>query len=415
MPGEHAKLSPSGAHRWMRCPGSVVLEDGLHDSSKYADEGTAAHEVAKFCLLDGTDALEYLGETIVISDDDGERRVKVDSEMVKHVQSYVDYVRDLAEGKTLLVEQKLSIEHATGESGGKGTSDAIIIDSAAKEITVVDLKYGMGVVVDAEENEQLLLYALAALREHEVVVDFDWITVVVYQPRAVGEPSTYRVNRAHMDDFLRGVLAAASRVALALQQPYADIRDDSISLREFLVPGEKQCRFCKAKASCPAIRAEVAEVLGSDPATAADFADLEAPGEEAGDNWLAVCMGRVDMVEQWCKAIRAEVERRLFLGQDVPGYKLVEGKLGNRAWADADEAEAKLKGMRLKLDEMYERKLISPTTAEKLLKKEKPKSWNALQPFIQRAPGKPSVAPVTDKRPALAVSATAADFAALDD
>lgn len=414
MSGEHARLSPSGAHRWMRCPGSVVLEDGLNDSSVYADEGTAAHEVAKFCLTDGTDAAEYLGETISISDQSGERRVKVNSEMVKHVQSYVDYVRDLAEGKTLLVEQKLSIEHATGEKGGKGTSDAIIIDGATKTITVIDLKYGMGVVVDAYENEQLMLYALAALQEHEIVTDFDTVTMVVYQPRAVGEPSVYTVDRSHLAAFLDATFLAASKVGDALTQPYVDIRDDS-SLRDFLIPGEKQCRFCKAKAKCPALRAEVAEVLGADPATAADFEGLEAPSEEAGDNWLAVCMGRVDMIEHWCKAVRGEVERRLFLGQDVPGYKLVEGKLGNRAWVDADDAEAKLKGMRLKLDEMYERKVISPTTAEKLLKKDKPKSWNALQNLIQRAPGKPSVAPVTDKRPALAVSATAADFAALDD
>jgi hypothetical protein len=137
-------------------------------------------------------------------------------------------------------------------------------------------------------------------------------------------------------------------------------------------------------------------------ATADDFADM-------GDNSLAVAMGRVELIEQWCKSIRAEVERRLTKGLDVPGYKLVEGRKGNRAWSDAKDAETRLSAV-LKRDEMYEEKFISPATAEKLLKKD-PEGMSLLEELTHRPEGKLSVAPATDKRPAKATTAVADDFA----
>lgn len=183
----------------------------------------------------------------------------------------------------------------------------------------------------------------------------------------------------------------------------------------YLNPGEKQCRFCKAKATCPALRAEVTNAVGGEPATADDFAQFMPidTTDGIGDNYLSMAMDKVGLVEDWCKAIRAEVERRLLRGTEVPGFKLVEGKQGNRAWVDQAKAEAALKALRVKADDMYDKKLISPTTAEKLLKTDA-KKWAKLQELITRASGKPSVAPATDKRPALAVhTATADEFAAL--
>ena len=156
--------------------------------------------------------------------------------------------------------------------------------------------------------------------------------------------------------------------------------------------------------------------LSDKVATADDFAEFAPDPVTAddGENFLAVAMSKIGLIEDWCKAIRGEVERRLLSGKPVPGYKLVEGKQGNRKWTDDGEAEAALKSMRLKLDEMYDRKVISPTSAEKLLKKQSPKRWGTLQKHISRAPGKPSVAPSTDPRPELASTiATADDFAAL--
>ena len=409
----HAKLSPSGAHRWMACPGSVVLEADYPDhGSVFADEGTAAHTLAAYVLQDKTEADEYIGEVIHV----GERKFTVDKTMAAHVGNYVKLVRDLAAGHTLLVERKVPIGHLTGETGATGTADAVIINGAERNLTVVDLKYGMGVQVDAVENPQLQMYALGAYEAYSVLADFDTVSMYIHMPR-LNHVSEYHISVAELLKFADEVRASALNVGQAKEKPYADARDDTLSLKEYLNPGEKQCRFCKAKATCPALLAEVTDVVGGKPATADDFAQFAPDAADeigsVGDNYLSMAMAKVGLVEDWCKAIRAEVERRLLKGDTVPGYKLVEGKLGNRQWASQDEAEAAMKSMRLKQDEMYERKLISPTAAEKVLK-QNPAKWDKLQKLITRNPGKPSVAPATDKRPALAFhTATADDFAAL--
>jgi phosphopantothenoylcysteine synthetase/decarboxylase len=141
-------------------------------------------------------------------------------------------------------------------------------------------------------------------------------------------------------------------------------------------------------------------------ATVNDFTDLAVVDTAP----LAAAMSRVDLVEQWCKAIRAEVERRLLNAEPVPGFKLVEGRKGNRAWADEKVAEAAMKSLRLTRDQMYDLKLISPTTAEKLLKKTAPAKWDKVNDLILRADGKPSVAPATDKRPEMVVSNAKAEL-----
>ena len=402
----HAKLSPSGAHRWMACPGSVVLEAAYPDEgSIFADEGTAAHTLAAWCLTDGVPADQYLGEVIYA----GKRQFTVDKAMAGHVANYVKLVRELAEGGKLLVERKVPIGHLTGEQDASGTSDAVIIKGDT--LMVVDLKYGMGVPVDALENPQLQMYALGAYEAYSVLADFKQVSMYIHMPR-LNYVSEYHVPIADLLAFADKVRKAAGAVYAAansyefLAIPWED---------SFLRPGEKQCRFCKAKATCPALLAEVTEVVGGEPATAEDFAQFMPidTTDGIGDNYLSMAMDKVGLVEDWCKAVRAETERRLLQGIKVPGYKLVEGKQGNRAWTDPAQAEAALKALRLKQDEMYDKKLISPTTAEKLLKT-KPDKWQKLGGLITRASGKPSVAPATDKRPELAVhTATAEEFTAL--
>jgi hypothetical protein len=389
----HAKLSPSGAHRWMACYGSVALEASFPDtSSEFAAEGTLAHEVAAKCLESGAEPSGLIGHKFNIDGFD----FTVDQSMADHVKDYMKLVREYAEGGELLVEKRVGIGHLTSEEGAGGTSDAIIIKGT--EIIIIDLKYGMGVRVDASENPQLMMYALGALNEYEVLGDFDTVTMVIHQPR-LNHVSEYSIHIDKLLEFGEDVRHAADKIQW--ENPTFN-------------PGEKQCRFCKAKATCPALRAEMAEVVGG-AADISDFADMipNAVSSETSDNYLPIAMSKVEMVEQWCKAVRAETERRLLAGQPVTGYKLVQGRAGNRDWKDAKAVEDMMKKtFRMRDDQVYDFKLISPTKAEKVFK-ENPKRWANLQEQIARSEGKPSVAPATDRRPEMVVKPVLDDFQGL--
>jgi hypothetical protein len=383
----HAKLSPSGAHRWMACPGSVGLEAAFPDqSSSYAAEGTLAHTLASEHLDgSGLHPSQRIGE---VHEVDG-FTFTVDAAMAAYVDDYCRLVREYADGGLLLVEQRVPIEHVTGETGATGTSDAIVVHTAKRMLYVVDLKFGMGVRVDAADNPQLMMYALGAMEQCDQLGEFDQVCMVIHQPR-LNHVSEHWIYVGDLWAFKR----RAAEAAELTRQPDAP-----------LVPGEKQCRFCKAKATCPALRAEVTEVV-SGSATLDEFL---VPDVTTGDNYLSVAMSKVGLVEDWCKAVRAEVERRLLAGQTVDGFKLVEGRKGNRKWSNDAEVEALFKSFRLRQDEMYDYSLISPTKAEKLLK-DTPKRWEKAEALISRAEGKPSVAPATDKRSSLTVQSVADDF-----
>ena len=394
---EHALLSPSGAHRWMRCPGSLLLEKTAPDrSTRYADEGSAAHKIATECLQsDGKISPDdFLGCQL----DMGENEILVDHEMVQSVEQFIEVVEKYAAGGGMvLVDKRVNFSPYIGVDNSTGTADVIII--FPDRLVVIDLKYGRGVRVYAEHNEQLRLYALGALNDYGIGCDPVDIVMVIHQPRlehldddtmTVADLEAWALNHAKP-----GAATALSMMGMTVE---------TVTLE----PGEKQCKFCNAKAVCPAVAAEVNVSTGT-LATAADFANLaDLPSD---DIWLK--MLKVPLVESYCKAIRAEAERRLFAGDVNPHFKIVEGKKGNRAWTSEAEAEAAMKANKIKPDDMYTKKLVSPTQAEKNLKKTKPKAWAALQEHIVRAPGKPSVAPATDKRPALALSAISSDFEAL--
>ena len=375
----HAQLSPSSAVRWMTCPGSVRMCEGIPDTSSDASlEGTMMHTVASHCLSRGTDAAGYVGVT------DPETGLILQAEQAQAVQTYVDTVRDICEttGGKLLVEQRLSIWHMTGEEDAHGTADAVIL--TMDELIVIDAKFGRGVAVDAEENPQLMMYAAAAYVEHELAYDFKRVRMMIVQPRLNASPE-WTIPVTELNEFMEEVQFSAELT----RQPDAP-----------LVPSAKGCQWCRAKATCPAITNRIMD----------DF-DTVVP-ETADERDLARIMANADMIEKWVKAVRAEVERRLLAGEPVSGYKLVQGKKGNRQWADPDAAEETLKGMRVKHDQMYDYKLASPTSIEKLAKAGDvgPRQWAKIQDLITQSEGQPSVAPESDKRPALVTSATASDF-----
>jgi hypothetical protein len=400
----------------MTCPGSVTLSEGIVEPpSSYADEGTAAHFVASTCLSNGTNAAICVGMTVYLrqhnhtgehfesfSDGHPESKVlnqfEVDDDMARYVQVYLDYVRDLVKSANgeLFVEVSVPLSHMTGEEDAEGTSDAVII--AGDEIIVVDLKYGRGNEVSAEANEQLLMYASGAMQEFALAGDFKRVRLAISQPRITSAPSEWGCSVEELREFEAQVFNSPAVVSFGLPEAFE------------LNPSEEACRWCKAKATCPALSQFVQDEMGADFETL-----LTSVPPETGrydNSLLSTKMACLDLIEDWCKAIRSKVETELIAGNDVPGWKLVQGRKGARAWTNKEEAEAVLKAMRLKKDEMYDFSLISPTTAEKL-EAITPKRWAALQTIIKQTEGKPSVAPVTDKRPAISVTPVADDFSAL--
>lgn len=390
----HAILSPSGAARWMSCPASVALTDGMQDTAgDDAKYGTDAHELAALCLDTGCEAADLRGNTM------GEGNT-VDDEMIEGVQKYVDDVRKIAEGGTLLVEQRVPLDHITGELNATGTADALI--TKGDELIVVDLKFGRGVRVDAENNPQLRLYALGAMKTRDENL-FTSVRTIIHQPR-LGHASEEVIS---VDELLKWGEEASAK-ALTARVGLERRRHGESQLPGDFGPSDKACRWCKAKATCPALAAKVQADIG------ADFEDLTKESVQRTATLVEVDLARAmtatDLIEDWIKAVRAEVERRLLAGTDVPGFKLVEGRRGARAWTDEQAAEDMLrKQFRMKVEEAYNLKLISPTQAEKVLK-ESPKRWVKAQALIAQSTGKPSVAPASDKRPALVVTPTADDF-----
>lgn len=438
MTEAHSKWSASGFEAIMMCPGKKVLEANLpNTSSKYAAEGTAAHQVLTWALQEKVPAAGYIGRMISA---DGYDFV-VDEDMAAHVQVCIDYVNDLAgPNGVILVDIRVNYSSYLDvpEAEAWGTADVIVLRD--DEIMVVDFKYGMGVQVNAGENAphgvnpnpQMALYGLGALQAYQDVAgEFARVRLAISQPRISVKPSEYDLTVAELEGW--GISTARSAVNTCKNAMHVEGWSSQIAWEEtFLRPNEKSCKFCRAKATCPALRGELVETTAgrAGAATPDEFLDVEPlPVTSASPmDWLEVMVEKADMFEDLLKAARAELERRLLAGETAKRHKLVEGKQGNRAWINEAEAEAALKSMRLKQEELYDFSVKSPTQIAKLgpqfdkdgkVKPVKegapapvigPRQWPKVLALITRAPAKKHVAPLSDPRPALVVTAVADEF-----
>lgn len=416
----HAKLSPSSAFRWSDCTASPSQEVGRADQSNPASrQGTAEHLVSSECLEQNIQPTEYIGRTMYFGSalegeryegwtpaDIPEHEVVIDEDSAARCIAYVNFIRALVatSGATLMVEQRVSIEHITGEKDAKGTSDAVLL--VPNELIIADAKFGSGRVNAYERradgtlvpNKQLAMYAHGSLREFGWMGDIKTVRMIIVQPK-LDHVSEFSVTVDELEAFIDTLRVAAEQTRTnPVFKPTAD-----------------NCFFCKGRFECEARQAVALEtVMG-------DFDDLStATPRVVAASELGDVFAKLDLVEHWCSDMRTRVLNALTNGEPVVrsdglSYKLVAGKRGSREWTDESAVEAVMQKMRLKDEQMYSKSLISPTAAEKLSKARKakgekpaekavigPTQWARLEAFITRADPAPVVALESDPRPALA-------------
>ena len=377
-------FSPSSAHRRLACPGSARLEAACKDvPSVYAEEGSAAHALAERCLRMDENAAKYKERKLVRVNTGwsmlqaGTKRTdgwEVTGEMVEAVQVYLDFVRSFrTPASNILIEQRVRVTEECF-----GTAD--YIDAQAfGQILVADYKHGVGVAVSPEGNPQAMIYALGAVLASPY--DHSTVKVAIVQPRSREGSAikTWDTTVDYLRQWQQEVLLPGIE---ACKNPDAPLASGS------------HCKFCKALGVCPEVNKEVtAMVQMHAPA-------LPNPALMTNAD-LARVLDKMDLAKSWLAEVEALAFRKVESGEDVPGYKIVAGR-NSRDWADIGQAETLLESQLA--DRAYVRKLLSPAQAEKAFK-ECSLDAKALAPLIATTPGKPTLAPANDKRPALAPSA----------
>ncbi len=421
----HSLLAPSASSRWMACPGSMSFAENREqgESNAYADDGSATHAFAAEAL-DGHP--KDIGAVVEING----KEYTLDEERAERVQGYVDDVRRRAIGGHILVEQHVDLSDYLGQGQG-GTADAVIILPERRLGVVEDLKDGSEKVfasyivrpaTDTEPelrapNPQLALYALGMLPAFDLYDGVDSVLLVIYQPK-LDHIDEYEMP---IDDLLAFGQTAANAALTANYMATTAVPPDfetSLAGAAYFRPGKTQCRWCRAKARCGALKKMVQEE------TYSDFEDMEAtpPAVPVTDRAkLSRAYAMIPLIEDWCAAVKAELQQAVTNGEKIIGpdgqpYKYVEGKEGARKWISEEAAIAALAGQ-LPPEKMYTQpKVITAPQAAKLLnKKATANLWNDIfEPLISRPRGKPILTVGSDQRPVFTGSCETSDYEDID-
>lgn len=365
----HALLSASGAYRWLKCPGSARLEDKFEDEpSVYAAEGTLAHEIAELKIVKHFTA-DLRPSEFKKRINELKKNEPYSAEMDRYTNEYRDYINDIYlsfESKPFfLAEQRVDFSSYVPE--GFGTVDCTLVGD--KVIHIFDLKYGKGVPVTAENNPQGMLYALGTYLEQSAIDEIEKVVIHIIQPR-IKNTSSFEISSEEL-------LKWAESIKDVAQKAYE-------GSNEFHV-GE-HCGFCKANGNCRKQAEKYMNIEILDPALLTD--------EEIGEG-----LAKVKELSKWAKKFEDYALVRAQNGGNVKGWKLVAGRGGNRTFTDKAIAAQLLEEVGLDREEIYKTELISVTAAEKLLGEET--LYKIAGNYIQKPEGKPTLATLDDKRPAL--------------
>lgn len=373
--GEHARLSPSAASRWLSCTASPTMEAKYPSvSTSYAEEGTFAHSLAELCTryaLGEINKRTYKARLNAMIKNDANGFYN--AEMQDHCEEYAAYIKEKyfelkKECPDAFVELEVKLDLSSIIPEGFGTADCIIV--AEPKIWIVDFKYGKGVKVEAEGNVQMEIYGLGVMERYEALYHIRRIGMAIVQPRLGG------ISETEVDaDALRawGTIHIKPTAQTAFFGP------------GYFKPSESNCRFCKAKQDCKA-RANYFIKLFED----SNDADMLTP-DEAGQ-----ILEQAAGIEEWLKDIKEKVTSTLFAGDPVKGWKLVEGK-SSRKFTDEKEVALILESESdLDHDEIWTTKLVGITSLEKSLGKKK--FEELLGKYVIKPEGKPTLASANDKR-----------------
>lgn len=383
----HALLSASGASRWLNCTPSARLEEefGKEEASVYAAEGTLAHEFAELIIRHtilkelsqaAFEARYYeLLENDLYTDD-----------MLDYVYQYVDYVKDElvassidTKDAVLIIEEKVDLRQWIPESFG--SCDAIII--ADGTMKVMDLKYGKGVPVSAIGNKQLMLYALGAYDKYSIMYDIVNIDLHIVQPR-INNINSWSVEADELLNWAENTVIPAAKLAFNGQGQ--------------LKAGE-WCKFCKVKARCRELYKANIELAKY---------DFASPQDLLTDDEIADIIDKVPRLVEWANSVLAyATEEAVENGKVWPGHKLVAGRSTRKFTNEIDVANALIKEG-FERDAIFDTKLKSLTALERVTGK---KAFEALLgSYVVKSEGKPTLVPLSDKRPAIGAEDAINDF-----
>lgn len=371
-PNSHAILSASSAHRWLNCPPSALLESTRVDEpSDAALQGTAAHALAEWKLREHWHENTHRPTSVW---EDEEMRAYTDDYVAFVLEQYAN-AQVVSADALMYIEQRLDFSHLV--PGGFGTGDCLIV--ADGTLQIIDLKYGLGVLVEAESNPQMMLYALGALRLFDSLYDIEQVEMTIFQPRRENI-STWRMSVTELETWAQTILQPTAALAAKGEGEYA---------------AGSWCQFCKIAPTCRA-RAEANLELAKH--------EFAPPAELSADE-VADVLAKIPELTKWASDVQDYALSKALEGERYAGFKLVAGRSIRKYTDETAVAEtAKAAGYR----DIYRQQLLPITAMEKLMGK---KAFaEILGDLVVKPEGKPTLVPVSDKRSELSVSSAADDF-----